>query len=60
MLTEDYVRWLQEQLAGGAWVSIEQADDDGRANELLSRAENGYAGLAYRLWRSDWEPEAVA
>ncbi|MGF6691595.1 hypothetical protein M2318_001655 [Metapseudomonas resinovorans] len=54
------MRWLQEQLAGGAWVSIEQADDDGRANELLSRAENGYAGLAFRLWRSDWGPEAVA
>lgn len=58
--SDDYVWWLQEEMPDGRWESIEQADEDERALDLLRHAENHLSGLAYRLWRSDWEPESVS
>lgn len=55
MTTDDYVWLLQEQMPDGEWATIDQADDEPDAEKLLSRAENCFNGLAYRLYRSDWE-----
>ncbi|MCF5747666.1 hypothetical protein GIB57_24915, partial [Pseudomonas tremae] len=47
--------WLvEEQLASGEWIPIEQTNDLAEAEKKLSTAENSFSGLAYRLYRTDW------
>ncbi|WP_148279817.1 hypothetical protein [Pseudomonas syringae] len=44
--------WLvEEQLASGEWIPIEQTSDLAEAEQKLSSAENCFSGLAYRLYR---------
>jgi len=57
MTTDDYVWLLQEQMPDGEWATIDQADDEAAGVELLNRAENYFNGLAYRLYRSDWDEQ---
>ncbi len=54
---DDYLWFLQERMESGEWVQIDQADDEEGADELLSRAENCFSGLEYRLQRSDWQSD---
>ncbi|RMS67721.1 MULTISPECIES: hypothetical protein [Pseudomonas syringae group] len=47
--------WLvEEQLASGEWIPIDQTNDLAEAEQKLSTAENCFSGLAYRLYRTDW------
>lgn len=59
MTTDDYVWLLQEQMPDGEWATIDQADDEAAGDVLLNRAENYFNGLAYRLYRSDWDEQST-
>ncbi|GKQ49046.1 hypothetical protein [Pseudomonas syringae] len=54
--------WLvEEQLASGEWIPIEQTSDLAEAEQKLSTAENCFSGLSYRCndLQSKWPRPAI-